>query len=332
MNGFKADISSKLGGNQWLDANFSYGHMLSPRINFSYTFRNSELDAYDMDQLTMNMRFLQHKFRLYLSENYSRTISAGIGIEAELLNPQKVMYSHYDATEQDYESVNTLGTFAYVHYDNLNKNRFATRGVTGKINFNWKDMLMTTRTSGSMSYGSVIFGIEGYIPIIEDRLVLIPQLYGSMLFGKGAYDGASDGWNPLFRGPVPAYPSLSNVIGGAEMGRYIDQQIPFIGLNKISLAFNNVAVVRTDIRTRLFKNHYLTAMLNYARSSIDIDNFFTDQEQLQWSNMYNYNASNWWGAGLRYSIDTKLGPLSLDITSSNISKNVNLYFNFGFYF
>jgi NTE family protein len=153
-----------------------------------------------------------------------------------------------------------------------------------------------------------------------------------MLFGKGAYDGASDGWNPLFKGPVPAYPSLNNVIGGAEMGRYIDQQIPFIGLNKISLAFNNVAVARADIRTRLFKNHYLTAMFNYARSSIDIDNFFTDQEQLQWSNMYNYNASNWWGAGLRYSIDTKLGPLSLDITSSNISKNVNLYFNFGFYF
>ena len=332
MNGFKADISSKLGGNQWLNAKVSYGHMLSPRINLSYTFRNSELDAYDMDQLTMNMRFLQHKFRLYLSENYSRTISVGAGIEAELLNPQKIMYSNYDTLEQDYESVNTLGTFAYVHYDNLNRSRFATRGVSGKLNFNWKDMLMTNRRRGSMSYGSVVFGLEGYIPIIEDRLVLIPQLYGSMLLGKGAYNGTSNGWNPLFYGPVPAYPSLNNVIGGAEMGRYIDQQIPFIGLNKISLAFNNVAVVRTDIRTRLFKNHYLTAMLNYARSSIDIDNFFTDQEYLQWSNMYNYNASNWWGAGLRYSIDTKLGPLSLDITSSNISKNVNLYFNFGYYF
>ena len=332
MNGFKADISSKLGGNQWLDANFSYGHMLSPRINLSYVFRNSELDAYDMDKLTMNMRFLQHKFRLYLSENYSRTISVGAGIEAELLNPQKVMYSYYDTLEQDYESVNTLGTFAFVHYDNLNKNRFPTRGVSGKLNFNWKDMLMTDRTQGSMSYGSVVFSIEGYIPVIEDRLVLIPQMYGSMLFGKGAYRGVSEGWNALFNGPVPAYPSLNNVIGGAEMGRHIDQQLPFIGVNKISLAFNNVAILRTDIRTRLFKNHYLTAMMNYARSSIDIENFFTDQEMLQWSELYNYNASNWWGAGLRYSIDTKIGPLSLDITSSTISKTVNLYFNFGFYF
>ena len=44
------------------------------------------------------------------------------------------------------------------------------------------------------------------------------------------------------------------------------------------------------------------------------------------------NASNWWGAGVRYSIDTKLGPLSLDVSSSNISRKVNLYFSFGHYF
>lgn len=64
MSGFKTDIKTKLGGNQWLKANFSYGHMLYPRINVAYNFRNSEIDAYDMDLLVMNMKFLQHKFRL----------------------------------------------------------------------------------------------------------------------------------------------------------------------------------------------------------------------------------------------------------------------------
>lgn len=88
------------------------------------------------------------------------------------------------------------------------------------------------------------------------RLVLVPQLYGSFLFGKGAVNGISESWNPVFDGPVPAYASMNNVIGGAETCRYIDQQIPFIGVNKISLAFNNVAVARADIRTRLFGNHY----------------------------------------------------------------------------
>ena len=332
MSGFKADFSTKLGGNQWFKGNFSYGHMLYPRINIGYNFRNSELDAYDMDELVMNMKFLQHKLRLYLSENYSRTISVGAGLEAEFLTPRKVMYMHHEAQDMDNRPVNTLGSFAYLHYDNLNKADFPTRGVTGKVDFTWKDMQFTSQSTNSIGYGSVVLGFEGYVPIIENRLVLIPQLYGSMLFGKGAVNGRTDSWNPVFNGPVPAYPAMNNVIGGAEMGRHIDQQLPFIGVNKISLAFNNIGIARMDIRTRLFKSHHLTAMVNYARSSVDMKNFFKKRETLEWEELYAYNASNWWGAGIRYSIDTKLGPLSFDVSSSNISKNVNLYFSLGHYF
>ena len=332
MSGLKADASAKLGANQWLRTNFSWGHLLYPRINIAYHFRNSELDAYDMDVLEMNMKFLQHKFRLYLSENYSRTASAGVGLEAEIMDPRKVMYRVYSPVTADSTSVTSLGTFAYLHYDNLNKPKFATRGVAGKIDFTWKDVILESKSMNTMSYGSIAFGLEGYVPIIEDRLVLIPQLYGSFLFGKGATNGITNGWNPMFNGPVPAYPAMNNVIGGPEMGRYIDHQIPFIGLNKISLAFNNLAVARLDIRTRLFKSHYLTVMANYARSSIDLKNFFIESAEPIWSGMYNYNASNWWGAGLRYSIDTKIGPVSLDVSSSNISKKVNIYLSAGYYF
>ena len=332
MSGFKTDISTKLGSNQWVNANFSYGHMLYPRINLSYNFRNSELDAYDMDELVMNMKFLQHKFRLYLSQNYSRTFSIGFGLESEILTPRKVMYLNHEALNADFQRLNTLGSFAYLHYDNLNKSSFATRGISGKVNFTWKDMMFDSNGTDGLGYGSVVFGVEGYVPVVEDRLVLIPQVYGSFLFGKGATNGLSSGWNPVFNGPVPAYPSMNNVIGGAEMGRYIDQQLPFIGVNKISLAFNNIAIARADIRTRIFRNHYLTAIFNYARSSVDMQNFFKERDELQWSDLYDYNASNWWGAGVRYSIDTKLGPLNFDVSSSNISKKVNLYFSLGYYF
>lgn len=332
INGLKSDISTKLGSNQWLKASLSYGHLLYPRINLSYNFRNSELDAYDMDELVMNINFLQHKFRFYLSENYSRTISLGAGIEADFISPRKVMYLYHDANDRDYDVVNTFGSFAYIHYDNLNKVNFPTRGATGKVDFVWKDMIYSGNGANTLGLGSLVFGFEGYVPVIEDKLVLVPQVYGSYLFGSGAKNGFTESWNPVFNGPVPAYPSMNNIIGGAEMGRYIDQQLPFIGVNKISLAFNNVAIARTDIRTRLFKNNYLTAMVNYARSSVDMDNFFKKADDLQWGDLYDYNASNWWGAGLRYSIDTKMGPLNFDISSSNISRNVNLYFSLGYYF
>ena len=48
MSGFKTSLDAKLGGNQWLKLNVSYGHMLYPKINFAYHFRNSELDVYDI--------------------------------------------------------------------------------------------------------------------------------------------------------------------------------------------------------------------------------------------------------------------------------------------
>ena len=72
--------------------------------------------------------------------------------------------------------------------------------------------------------------------------------------------------------------------------------------------------------------------MNYGRSSVDIKNFLKEGNDLQWGELYDYNASNWWGAGVRYSVDTKIGPISADIATSNISKNVNLYFSVGYYF
>ena len=332
MSGFKTNLSTKLGGNQWLKFNLSYGHLLYPKINFAYHFRNSELDVYDMDQLDMNEKFLQHKFRLYLSENYSRTFSLGVGIEAEILDPRKVIYQMYETTDSDYQSINTLGTFAYLSFDNLNKSRFPTRGVKGRVDCTWKDGIFDRKSIEKLHFGSVVFGFESYIPIVENRVVVIPQLYGSFLFGNGAVNGLHGGWNPIFKGPVPMYPYMNNIIGGAEMGRHIDHQLPFIGLNKTSFAFNNAAILRTDLRVRVHKNHYLTAMVNSGRSGIDLKNFFKESDTLLWSDLYDYNASNWWGAGIRYSIDTKVGPLNFDISSSNISRSVNLYFSFGYYF
>ena len=333
MSGLKANFDAKLGGNQWLNANLSYGHMLYPKINLDYSFRNSELDVYDMDELEMNTKFLQHKFKLYLSENYSRTFCVGGGLEAEMQDPRKVIYSsRYEAIDRDYKSVNTLGAFAYFKFDNLNKHRFATRGVKGRLEFTWKDAIFDKNSIRALQLGSFVFGFEGYIPVIKDRFVVVPQLYGSFLFGKGAVSGKSEGWNSLFKGPVPSYPHMNNILGGAEMGRYIDHQLPFIGLNKISFAFNNLAIARADLRVRVHKSHYLTAMVNYGRSAIDMKNFFKESNDLLWSDIYGYNASNWWGAGLRYSIDTKVGPLNFDISSSNVSRKVNLYFSFGYYF
>lgn len=332
INGFKADLSTKLSLNQRLDASISYGHQLSPRINLGYSFSNSVLDVYDYGILDMNVGYMKHNFRLYLSETYSRTVRFNAGIDFERLNHRKVMYGDFDISENDYIPVTTIGPYASFQYDNLNTTSFAETGLDADIHFSWKAKRLHEGKLTDMKYGALRFSLEGYIPIVRDRLTVIPQLYGSFLFGKGAVSGKELSWSPNFKGPVPPYPCYNNLIGGPEMGKFIDHQIPFIGLNQLLFAFNNLAVVRTDIRVRLFKRHFLTAMLNFARNGIDIQNFFKDDGIPQWDYYYETNSGSSWGGGLSYSIDTKIGPLRFDVSSSNMSPKVNLYFSLGYFF
>lgn len=333
MNGFKANLNAKLGANQYLNLTASYGYLLSPRINLSYNFRNSQLDMYDADYLIQNIKFLKHNFRLHLSENYSRWVSGGFGLEAEIIKNRKVMYSDFEAMKQDYLPTNTLGVFGTINLDNLDKKSFANRGALASADISWKPKMFYKGALKDLNIGSLRFKFEGYIPVIEDRFTIIPQAYVSALFGSGATNGYREAWNPIYKGPVPAYPHFNNIIGGTEAGRYIDQQMPFIGLNRLSLEFNYIAITRLDFRVRLFKDHYITAMVNYARTGADIKNFFKeDKSNIIWPEMYDYNASNHLGAGIRYSIDTKIGPVSLDIASSNISPRVCFYFNVGYFF
>lgn len=332
LNGLKVDLSTKLSINQRLGLNVSYGHQLSPRINLSYDFSNSVLDLYDVGNLDMNIRYMKHNFKLYLSESYSRTVRVQAGIDTELHHNRKVMYTDFDATANDYIPVNTFGPFASFQFDNLDNNRFAQTGAKSSVYFSWKAKQFYNGNYEDLNLGSVRFAVEGYIPIIRDRFTFIPQMYGSFLFGKGSVNGLVKSWSPNFNGPVPVYPCFNNMIGGVEVGKYIDHQLPFIGLNKLSYEYNSLAVLRTDFRVRLFKSHYLTAMVNYARAGVDFKNFFKDDGIPQWIEYYDTNTENYWGAGLRYSIDTKVGPISLDVSSSNVSPTVNVYFSMGYYF
>lgn len=250
----------------------------------------------------------------------------------ELYNNKKVMYTRFDALDQDYDPVNTLGSFASIEFDNLDKINLAKRGVKSSLRFSWKDAQIIEGKLNKFSLGSLLFAFESYVPIVKGKFGLIPQVYASFMFGEGAESGKELSWNENFNGPVSVYPCFNNMLGGPEMGKFIDHQIPFIGLNKMMYEWNYLTVFRTDFRLRLFNSHYLTAMFNYARSGIDLKNFFKDDGIPQWAPIYEDNSDNAWGAGLRYSIETKVGPVSFDVSSSNLSPTINLFFNLGYYF
>ena len=79
-------------------------------------------------------------------------------------------------------------TFAYIKYDNLDKASFPTRGFTANVDFSWKDMSFTSKQTDPLSLGSLVFGFEGYVPIIENRLVGSRGNGGWGRDGSGVWD------------------------------------------------------------------------------------------------------------------------------------------------
>ncbi len=331
IRGFKGSFTSRLSYNPTVSATASYMTALLPAVNLSYKFKKSDLDLSDGHSAEINSKYYRHNIQLYLSEFYSRYLTSGLGVENDIFTPYKVFYSNDINLPQDTRTINTLGAFGFVKFDNKDQKYFATRGVEAYVDIKWKFWEFVENIGNEYHLGSTLIRFTGYIPL-HKRVTLIPQLYGSFLYGRDAFSGTYNGWNKNFSGPTPAYSVYNNIFGGSMSGRYLDQQLPWIGTNKPTLGFNETLVLRTDLRVNLFRKHYLTAMFNYLRDGIDFKNFFKQEEELLWPEMYDHNAYNAWGCGVQYSIDTKIGPISLDVSYSDITNKVALYFNLGYNF
>ena len=109
-----------------------------------------------------------------------------------------------------------------------------------------------------------------------------------------------------------------NAIGGSLPGRFVDQQLPFIGVTNLVAMENIMTMFRTDFRFTLARNHYLTGIINYVRSS---DTFME----------YGKGMGNF-GAGVEYSFDTIFGPFSANIHWSDFTGKVGMYLSAGFNF
>ena len=109
-----------------------------------------------------------------------------------------------------------------------------------------------------------------------------------------------------------------NMMGGSLFGRYMDQQVPFIGLNYATQLDNIMMMVRTDFQFRIGKNHYVTGMLNYARDCHRFATFGQGRDYI--------------GGGVEYAYNSIVGPLSVNLHWSNLTRLPGIYISMGYIF
>lgn len=147
-----------------------------------------------------------------------------------------------------------------------------------------------------------------YLTAASDLLFVIP-------FGKSvavipslsARFVSSD--NPFYR--------HSNYIGGCVAGRYFEEQIPYIGLGGVYEVGRFAAVADIDTRISLAKNDFL--VLSAAAC------VFSEKTAAEL-------PVRTYGAALRYSHKTAVGPISADVHWDYLTRQVGLYASVGYNF
>ena len=314
--GLKFDADLKIAYYPKLDLNFGYTFHNMTQLNASFSGRSSTMNNLinpQFDQFGLSS-FFYTKGQL----DYQIKGPKNINIRA---GGQALSYWMLKETMDDPFGIvhfPLYGAYVKCDFDNLDDSYFPNKGmdfsISGSFNVSYdSDKALAEREYCHFWDGRLRF--KGVVPL-GSRLALIPQVYSRMYFGPSAYmsdDSGNDDVKPFL------YPFATNFVGGAESGRYISSQMPFVGTTRMFQTFEKVAIGRVDLRCNIKGNHYLFLKGNYMLQWPDWKSFIVQQQRH-------------WGVALGYSLKTIVGPLSIDAQWSNLNQSFTLYASLGYSF
>ena len=302
MQGHSLDLTARISLNPYLDVRYSYNAPKFATFNVRATLQYSGSTTFLAGQKDyVNLAMLQSAQELFFSNMHWSSFDVKVGLRNQLTTLYNIATSSESGIDYTYRSSQVLnypGFFADGRIETLDNGYFPTRGISAGIRGELTSDILFAGASSATLYG--IVGMDGMFPFSFGRLSFIPQLNARLVFGNN-----------------PAAP-ITNVLGGDMRGRYLEQQIPFVGLNDMAIMRNHLLVGRLDARYKLFKNQYVSLMGNVA---YDFSSFKTIGEGRLFT-----------GVGLGYAYDSIAGPLKAQVHWSSVTKRVGLYLSFGYNF
>ena len=268
-----------------------------PTVNASASFRWTDMSMLNFGTNNLSLSYFNARQEVYLSNIKWRFLDIRGGIRNDIFDIRNIKSSNvideYDKTSltNDFMSL-----FADGRTDTFDDGYFPTKGVNAGLSYAWTfagipEMINNFHTLQADAK-LVVPGGDGF--------TFIPSFYCRFLMGK----------------EIPL--AYFNAIGGSLPGRFVDQQVPFIGLTNLVAMKNIMTMFRTDFRFEVARNHYVTGTINYVR---DAETF----------RQFGEGMGNF-GAGVEYSYDTIFGPISANVHWSDFTGKVGLYLSAGFNF
>ena len=306
----KFGISAKLSYNPQLMLKYTYSRSSLANFNVSADYRNEHFRTKGFHDKYINLNYIQMKANAYISEFHLLNFNTSVGAS--------FIYTAYDKTSfeenaiDDYYLKNNtmLAPFVSLQYDNLDDFYFAKQGILSNLGSRFYYLPSTKE-----KYFDISYAFQAYITPGDGRFTIIPHIYGRYV--HSIVSNAS----------LIQYYNLRNSFGGEIAGRHFENQMPFIGLTSVEdLNVNNASILRCDLRYNFYGKHYLTAMYN---TSVPWGMLGTGG--MSFTDIFNFMDH---GAGLKYSYNSILGPISLTAHWVNFNEKSHFggYFSFGYTF
>lgn len=297
LYGHSWDLTGKISANPYVQAKWAFDGPKFPTVNVAASVRWTDLNTLNLWEHKLGFRFLHARQEAYFSNMTWRRVDFNAGLRNEVFRIRNIK-SEDILGDYDFDQLNNdfVSLFAVGRTDTFDDGHFPTKGVKAYAGYAWT---FAGFPKDFNNFHTISAGVKGVVPV-GDVFAFIP--YGNLRF--------------LLGHEVPV--AYFNAIGGSLQGRYVDQQMPFMGVTNLWAMKNLLTMAGMDFRFKLYRNHYLSGIVNYAR---DCDHFDTYLEGL-----------GYFGAGVEYAYDTIFGPLKANIHWSNMTNKVGFYISAGYNF
>lgn len=266
-------------------------------LNLSYKFSYQDMDIYRKGDKTFNTTYTHHLAEFGYSDMNWLNFKFHAGIRYEYFDYNSFLYTG-DDNQYHVSPEGFISYFAQAHLETFDRRYFPNRGVSLKADYSfYTDNFVNYRDHAPFS--AVGLNFTSVLPVTS-HFSILPSLYGRVLIGGNL-----------------AYPFL-NVVGGETAGRYVPQQLPFAGINRMEIFDNSVAIARIHLRQRIAGRNYISLIGNYAIHNNDF--------------LHLFRGKSVWGGSIGYAYNSIAGPLSVNFSMSNQNTNLQFYMNLGYYF
>lgn len=293
----KFSVTGRIGKRMYGRVDYAIERNPLRNINLSYMFTYHDLDVYNRGDKIVNTTYRHHFVELGYSDMNWLNFKLKLGGRYEYYDYHSFLYTAGNLNYQ-VKPEGFISYFVQAHLETLDHRYFPSKGVSLRTDYSiYTDNFVTYK--GHTFFSALKLSFLSVFPLTS-HLSLLPSVDSRVLIGKD-----------------PAYPFL-NVVGGDIPERYLPQQLPFAGINRMEIFDNSVAIVRLNLRQRIGQRHYISLIANYA---IHEDNFFDL-----------FKGESVWGGSVGYAYNSMFGPINTNFGLSNRNKNLQFYLNLGYSF